>query len=1220
MKVNEMFTPRSESPFVGEPNNLVELLRWRARSQADGTAYVFLADGLREEARLSYGELDGRARAIAVALQSRVESGGRVLLLLPPGLDYVVAFFGCLYAGAVAVPAYPPRSNRSLLRAESIVADAEATLALTTDAILSRIRPLVAQSQNLRTLNWLAVEEALRADEGDWQEPAVAGDSLAFLQYTSGSTSNPRGVMVSHRNLLHNEEFIRSAFAQSEQSVIVGWLPLYHDMGLIGNVLQPLYLGASCILMSPLSFLRRPAQWLQAITRYRATTSGGPNFAYDLCARRISAEERESLDLSSWSVAFNGAEPIRQETLEKFTQTFAPCGFRREAFHPCYGLAEATLLVTVGRYMRRGAPAVRTVRLKDLGRHRVAEAGDEGARAVVGCGAAGVGQRVSIVDPDTRVECPAGAVGEIWVSGPSVASGYWKRPEENERTFAARLAKTDEGPFLRTGDLGFVQDDELFVAGRLKELIIIRGMNHYPQDIEQTVEKCHAALRPGGGAAFSVEVAGEERLVVVHEVERRQPLDLGGAVEKIRQAVMERHELHVYGVMLIKAGSLPKTSSGKVQRHVCREGFLEGGLQEVLRDVLEETGVEWAETSLTRESLLAAAAEERHELLCEYLLAQGARAVRTDISRINARQNLAALGLDSLMAIELKHRLESDLGVHILATDFLEDECIERVAERILERLEAEGEAQRREPHVTSGQQHAEMSLSHLQRALWFIHQLAPQSSAYNIAFALRVLPAANAEALRRALLILVERHASLRTTFEARGGEPAQRVTDGAGVHFDVKDASGLSVGECESALQAEASRPFDLERGPVFKAVLFKDAAEGDVLLLVVHHIVFDGWSLWVLLDELAVLYAAELKGLPVSLPVVGASYADFVRWQSELLDGEEGERLWDYWRRELGNELPVLDLPTFKPRPAFQTFRGATHAFSIEERLVGRLRALARAEGATLYTVLLAAFQVLLYRYTGQDDFAVGSPTSSRGLGDFQRVVGCFFNALVLRARPDGGLTFREYVRRTRRTVLDALAHQDYPSHLLAERLGAARDASRPPLFQVSIILQKPHRLHDAVQLSPARATANDGFVMQLLPLERRYARTDLELEMLETGGAISAALQYNTDLFDAEAVERMSEHFLNLLSGVAAQPEQRLDELPLLTESEIETLLTRSSTAEGSHAFGSPIHDLFSARAASAPLQVAAFHGGTSLTYGQLEEQSEGLANLIRGLTR
>jgi len=319
---------RNLSEAVNGPLTLVDLLRARAATHPDRLAYIFLADGEAEEGRVTYGELDRRARAIGAWLQPFAAGEERVLLLYPPGLDYIAAFFGCLYAGAVPVPAYPPRRNRNLLRLQAVVADAAAAVALTTAPILARIAPSFSENPYLQPLRWLTTEGIADGAENDWQEPAVSADSLAFLQYTSGSTSAPKGVMLSHRNLLHNQRMIQTAFRQTEESVIVGWLPLYHDMGLIGNVLQPLFVGARCVLMSPAAFLQQPLRWLRAVADYRATTSGGPNFAYDLCVRRITDEQRAALDLSSWSVAFNGAEPVRRATVEQFSAAFAQCGFR----------------------------------------------------------------------------------------------------------------------------------------------------------------------------------------------------------------------------------------------------------------------------------------------------------------------------------------------------------------------------------------------------------------------------------------------------------------------------------------------------------------------------------------------------------------------------------------------------------------------------------------------------------------------------------------------------------------------------------------------------------------------------------------------------------------------------------------------------------------------------------------------------------------------------
>ncbi len=563
--------------------NLVDLLIYRAIHQAEQRAFTFLQDGETEAGWLTYQELDRQARAIASALQSCHRQGERALLLYPSGLDFIAAFFGCLYAGIVAVPAYPPKRNHKMSRLEAIIADAEATVVLSTTSVLEKTKHRLVQNSQNSKLHWLATDSISPELASHWEKPNLSGDSLAFLQYTSGSTGMPKGVMVTHSNLLHNSNLIHQCFEHTSHTHGVIWLPLYNDMGLIGGVLQPLYGGFPVTLMPPALFLRNPFRWLQAISRYKATTSGGPNFAYDLCLKRIKPEQLDHLDLSSWEVAFSGAESVRAQTLEQFATTFAPCGFRREAFYPCYGLAEATLIVSGG--LKSSPPVIRQVQEPALKQNRMVAAASEGkgVRAIVGCGGNLDDQKIVIVDPESLTRCPDERVGEIWVSGPSVAQGYWNRTQETEQTFGAYVPDTGEGPFLRTGDLGFWQDGELFITGRLKDVIIIRGQNHYPQDIELTVEESHPALRPGCGAAFAVETKGEERLVVVHEVEQSylRKLDVEEVVRSIRKAVTGEHDLQVYATVLVKTGSIPKTSSGKIQRHACRTGFITGSLNVV---------------------------------------------------------------------------------------------------------------------------------------------------------------------------------------------------------------------------------------------------------------------------------------------------------------------------------------------------------------------------------------------------------------------------------------------------------------------------------------------------------------------------------------------------------------------------------------------------------------------------------------------------------------
>ena len=562
-------------------STLVDLLHYRAQYQPDKQAYIFLENGETESGSLTYGELDRQARAIAAQLQPW--QGERALLLYPSGLEFITAFFGCLYAGIVAVPVYPPRRNQKLSRLLSIANDAQAKIALTTTSILADIdRRWEQEPELLADLKWVATD-TIEANQDEFVPQAVTSESLAFLQYTSGSTGTPKGVMVTHGNIIHNQQLIQQAFGHSEQSIVLGWLPLFHDMGLIGNVLQPMYLGITCILMPPVAFLMKPIRWLKAISNYRATTSGGPNFAYDLCVKKVPPEQLANLDLSSWDLAFNGAEPIRPETLKQFANKFAQCGFNYSAFYPCYGMAETTLLATGGDKHQK--PLIQGVLAGEIERNSVvkSEISSPESRLFVGCGRSYLNTTVSIVNPESLTRCEKGQVGEIWVSGGSIASGYWNRPSATQETFQAYLKDTGEGPFLRTGDLGFLLDGELFVTGRIKDVIIIRGQNHYPQDIELTVQKSHPALRPYCGAAFTVEFKGSERLVVVQEVERSylRKLDVNEMVRNICQVVTAEHALQVYATVLVKTGSIPKTSSGKIRRHACRAEFLTGSLNVV---------------------------------------------------------------------------------------------------------------------------------------------------------------------------------------------------------------------------------------------------------------------------------------------------------------------------------------------------------------------------------------------------------------------------------------------------------------------------------------------------------------------------------------------------------------------------------------------------------------------------------------------------------------
>lgn len=582
---------------------IVDILQCRAKSQGEQTAYIFLEDGENRETRLTYQELDFQAKAIALELQQLVNPGSRVLLVYgySAGLEFIKAFFACLYAGVVAVPCHPPKNRLTTLEVQTRISSASAAVILTEGSLFGNLKSQLAEwgNQALHCLNTEKIKPNTKHNlVNHHQLPEITGDTLAFLQYTSGSTGEPKGVMITHRCLMQNQEMLKQAFGHTKDLVGVGWLPLFHDMGLIGNVIQPIYIGAMCVMMSPVSFVQKPIRWLQAISKYQATTSGAPNFAYDLLCDRISREQIEKLNLNSWSVAFCGAEPVQTATMDRFSHKFAACGFKSTAFYPCYGMAEATLMITGGNKAK--SPTVKYLDQQALEQNKVVirEQSQPTTKTFVSAGYPWLDGKLAIADPNSLKECEPDQIGEIWYSSSSVGQGYWQLPEKTQQTFQASLrvelsssaqkplaretsVNLNQAKYLRTGDLGFINDGELYITGRLHDVLVFWGLNHYPQHIEHTVEQCHPALKANSGVAFSVEVAGKARLVVAQEIKRthRKSLVMDEVVEAIRWQVFQQHFIDIYGILLLLPGRIPKTSSGKVQRSACKAKFFDQSLE-----------------------------------------------------------------------------------------------------------------------------------------------------------------------------------------------------------------------------------------------------------------------------------------------------------------------------------------------------------------------------------------------------------------------------------------------------------------------------------------------------------------------------------------------------------------------------------------------------------------------------------------------------------------
>jgi pyochelin synthetase len=1031
-----------------QPTTLVELLRDRAQNQPDKRAYTFLIDGETKELNLTYAELDQRARTLAAKLQRTTAVGERALLLYPAGLDFIVAFFGCLYAGVVAVPTYPPRRNRSEPRLQAIAADAQATQVLTTTDILSDITPRLAHAPELKGLSWLATDNLTDEFANLWQSPNIHSNTLAFLQYTSGSTGTPKGVMVSHGNVLYNEEMFRLGFQHTEKTIGVGWLPLFHDMGLMGNVLQPLYLGIPCILMSPFAFLQKPYRWLQAISSYRATSSGGPNFAYELCVQKVTAEQRATLDLSCWEIASNGAEPVRAETLDRFTETFEPCGFRREAFYPCYGMAETTLFVSGG--LKTAPPVVYQVEKTALEQNRVVAAqNEENTKKIVGCGRSWLDQKIVIVDPESFIPCTAQQVGEIWVSGPNVGQGYWNRREETKQTFQASLAKTGEGPFLRTGDLGFLKDGELFVTGRLKALIIIRGRNYYPQDIELTVESSHPALNVGSGAAFSVDREGEAQLVIVQEVQRTylRHLDVNEVVNAIRQAVFEQHELGVNAVLLLKTATIPKTSSGKIQRRACKELFLAGHMNSVGEWQQRSASGESAHDSQERVTNRYVAPRTATE---EKLANLWAEVIGTE--QVGIYDNFFELGGYSLLATQLISRISDTFSIEISLHQLFESPILADLAAYIETTLTDKprlGEESPSLPTIKSApeQRYQPFPLTDIQQAYWLGRSGTFElgNVAAHIYFELECR-SLDLERLTGAWQTLIQRHDMLRMIVLPTGQQQVlEQVPPYQPVILDLRgEAPQVIATQLETLRQHLSHQVLPAEQWPLFEILATRLDEQKTRLHLSFDALIADAWSLRCLLKEWLQLYQnPALRLTPVTL-----LFRDYVLTEQAWQDTEWYQRAKDYWFKRintlpLGPELPLAKNPATVTKPWFKRRRAQLVAESWQI-----LKQRATQAGLTPSGVLLAAFADILTVWSKRPGFTINLTLFNRPPihPQLTDIIGDFTSVLLLAVDNTTPATFKARALRLQQQLWQDLDHRYFSGVRVQREMARSQETQK------------------------------------------------------------------------------------------------------------------------------------------------------------------------------
>ncbi|WP_322007505.1 non-ribosomal peptide synthetase [Paraburkholderia tropica] len=1235
-------------------HGLAARLRALAQQRPEATALIVVdADG---DTRYDYAQLDRRARALAARFARDGAAAERALILMESGVDYVSAFFGCLYAGVVAVPVYPPESKREqhLARLRGIASDAGVRYVLTTAALHERHAD--AWSMLAPGADVVAVDTLdARDTPADAPLHPVRADDLAFLQYTSGSTGSPKGVMVSHGNLLANEIAIQAGLGVRPDDVFVSWLPLYHDMGLIGSLLQPVFSGIPLVLMSPQYFLERPLRWLDAIARHRGTISGAPDFAYRLCAERINDETRAKLDLSSWRLAFSGSEPVRRDTLDDFVARFAPAGFAAAALYPCYGLAEATLFVTGGV---RGAGLVShafSSAALSAGRAEAARA-DEAATVLVGCGAVQAGHRVAIVaraaaesheshEADVETETSRagerladGRIGEIHVSGPSVAHGYWQRADASAQAFVDAPRHADgSGParWLRTGDLGFVHDGQLYIAGRVKDLVIVRGRNLYPQDIEQAVEAHAEFARKGRVIAFGATLGGGETLGLALEIAPRMKKRFAAAqiVETLRRIAFDACGETPAAIALLNPGALPKTSSGKLQRAATREGwrartldlyalweqgaFVIGGDDDAARAPDAPAALD------ARESALAA-------LWCEALdarlaLAPDAHFFASGGSSLSAARLVALIGARLGRRVALAQIFETPT-LAAMAAALAEPESVEEAQD------DAQDEAQDNAPIEPA----EEAVISHAQQRQLFAWRLDPASRAYHVAAGIRLDGALDREALRQSVDRLCERHAALRTHFVETGDAAhlyaprTEAAAPLAWAHVDLSDLGDIDEYDRERALRECAQRfadaPFDLLRGPLLRAGLVRMSDERHVLMLALHHIATDGWSMQLLVEELVDGYRAALDGATThgeaqAKAKTRITYADYAAWQRRWLASDAAARQLAYWRAALADDAPPLALPydhtatdtaseNADPRAA------ARVAFALPAPLAQAVRAAAARHRATPFVVLLAAYHAWLYRVTGQRAIRTGVPVANRTRPETHDVIGFFVNTLVLHSDCEAVTPLASLFSQLRQRTLDAQANQALPFDVLVEHLRPARDAQHGPLFETSF-----NYLSDdypaLVRWPGARA--------ERVEIAETHVKVPLALDLRESrDGSMRAYFTYASARFDAASVERMAAQYLRAVEAFAHALGDRSADM---TDAAAPTLATldlldadeRARVSAASVARrtppGEPIHLRVARHADTQPDAPAVIDGALRMSYAELDARAAHVAQWL-----
>lgn len=1166
---------------------IYDFLAVHAQSKTNDVAFTFIEDN-GDVSQISFFELHNKAQSIALFLQSQCQQGSRVVLLFPPGLEYIQAFLGCLFAGVVAVPLYPPQSKKHAGRVLAVIDDCDASLVLTTDLLKSQLEGELAPLQVLGFEQLSACSFATENSQHLAKLPDV--EQIAFLQYTSGSTGTPKGVVITQGNIVANLKTLQQATLCAEHDVFCNWLPLFHDLGLVNTLLLPAYLGAHSVLMSPVRFIKNPRTWLSAITEYQATIGGAPNFAYDHCLERIQAHQLAGLDLSSWRIAFNAAEPLDASTLMRFCERFSRVGFKESAVFAAYGMAEATVFICGGTH---AAPYLaNTFASEALQQGKAQLYQCEGKpQVLIAHGHVQPAHSLKIVSPTMLTEVPEGEVGEIWFAGPSLAKGYWNDEVKTKASFGAHLAN-DKQSYLRTGDLGFIHQGELYISGRIKDVMIIKGRNYYPQDFEKLAYNVYPGLNQNGAAAF--EFNGNAVLLLEISRNEMRDFDFKMAAETIKAAIFEQFEVVLEDVVFMKSGHINRTSSGKIQRFLSKERYLANDLNALFSCLHGQavSGSQWPEAPQTDMPVSTIEAE-----LCNIWQEV------LGVNGIGVEDNFLSLGGHSLLATSLIARIQKKWNVDISITDFFTNNCIRKLAQVI------DSVSSCQMPAIRPVGTTEFLPVSFAQERMWLVNQIEAAHAQYNLSYSVQMYGELNISFLKRAFATIIDRHQILRTTYTEQNGEIVQQIRDGIHFELPVVDLSHLNLAVQQQRItelsQQEASKLFNMMEDIMLRVTVLKLSAQSHILLLNAHHIAADGWSLGVLTQELNALYTAQIRDTENPLVPLPIQYSDYAQWQRDWLQGDVLDKQLGYWKKQLSNLPVVHGLPLDYPRPALQSFKGASIVHQLPGDLYTALQHLAKRHNATFFMLMNAAFASFVGRYSGETDIVVGSPIANREQSELAPLIGLFINNLVLRSDLSGDPPFVDLLAQCKERTLEAQEHQQAPFSKLVDELQPARNLSHSPLFQIMLILQNPQ----------VEALNLPGVNTKQLNTSVSFAQYDLTLILEENENGLVMKWQYASDLFAASTIERMVAHFENLLKGIVEAPESQISKLPLLTGNELKQLLTVWNTTEAEFPRDKCIHQLFEQQAYATPDAVAVTFKNESLSYAQLNQRANQLAHYL-----